>query len=334
MLLDDYLKKFRTLNVNHSEKKQKGSVAPHKPILLLSIIKLIEDQIITSNHIYLTPELMAVFKNYWELLANQAYDRVIAYPFFYLKSDGFWKLIPKQGQEDVIDSGKTLKSINQLSIVVEYAEIDQALFDLLKVSTHRNDFRQILLDNYLAYSKSKFTFEVPYNQYLQAVQQNILQEDFESYNTQLQEVKTKLVGNQAKENFSEEVFVRVSLFREAILGLYDYSCCVSRMKVQNKAYKNVGMIDACHIEPFKERGNNTIKNGIALTPTLHRAFDRGLIAIDDHFKILVSEDLLENQNSRYNITDFHQQEILLPKDPKFYPSLEALKKHRGNFGFI
>lgn len=43
--------------------------------------------------------------------------------------------------------------------------------------------------------------------------------------------------------------------------------------------------------------NDTITNGIALCPNLHRAFDRGLIAIDDNFKVLVSQSFREDETN-------------------------------------
>jgi putative restriction endonuclease len=40
------------------------------------------------------------------------------------------------------------------------------------------------------------------------------------------------------------------------------------------------MVDACHIVPFYKTYNNHPTNGIALCPNLHRAFDKGAIAVD------------------------------------------------------
>jgi putative restriction endonuclease len=41
------------------------------------------------------------------------------------------------------------------------------------------------------------------------------------------------------------------------------------------------MIDGCHIIPFSKNYNDTIINGIALCPNLHKAFDRALITTDE-----------------------------------------------------
>ncbi|EAY30986.1 HNH endonuclease [Microscilla marina] len=322
--------------MNHAEKNKKGSVAPHKPILLLSMIRLIEDRVITSQRIYLTPELLSTFKEYWELLANPKYHREISLPFFYLKSDGFWKLIPNLGHEEFFASKKTIKTFHQLTTKVAYAELDEALFQFLQNKQHRQDFCQILLDTYLAYSKNKFTEQLNYKQYIQEVGKNIVEEDFETYYTRLNQVKTRLkAGSKAREQVDEEEFIRTAKFSEFILEIYNYSCCVSQLNIQvnPKVKRKISMVEGCHIEPFHIHGNNSVNNGIPLTYTIHKAFDKGLIAIDDQYRVIVGNNFKENKTSPYHLHQFHKQEILLPQNPKYYPSLKALHAHRVKFGF-
>lgn len=88
------------------------------------------------------------------------------------------------------------------------------------------------------------------------------------------------------------------------------------------------MIDACHIIPFSESYDDTIKNGIALCPNLHRAFDRGLISIDDNYKVIVSKKFIESKSS-YLLRQFEGKMILLPTEKKFHPSIENLSQHRN-----
>jgi putative restriction endonuclease len=78
------------------------------------------------------------------------------------------------------------------------------------------------------------------------------------------------------------------------------------------------MIDACHIVPFSEGYNNTLTNGIALCPNLHRAFDRGLIFTSDYYKILVNRNSVENQKSAFNLSQFAGKQIFLPYAEELY----------------
>lgn len=81
--------------------------------------------------------------------------------------------------------------------------------------------------------------------------------------------------------------------------------------------------------PFSDSYNDTITNGIALCPNLHRAFDRGLISIDDNFRVLVSQSFREDQNN-YSIKTLTGKKLFLPTEGLFHPSLSNIEWHRNN----
>ena len=58
--LQEYIQKMKRLRVDRAH-----GVAPHKPLLLLAIIELIERGQIRENKIPLTPDLAEVFIKYW-----------------------------------------------------------------------------------------------------------------------------------------------------------------------------------------------------------------------------------------------------------------------------
>jgi putative restriction endonuclease len=147
----------------------------------------------------------------------------------------------------------------------------------------------------------------------------VLYENAELYRTEMKQ----LVANKNE----EEVFIRGGLFKREIPKLYNYTCCISGLRVE--AIANISMVDACHIVPFAESYDDTIKNGIALCPTLHRAFDRGLIGIDDDYKVILNANFKESEVS-YSIKQFIGESILLPQNPEYYPSIENLRKQRGS----
>lgn len=94
------------------------------------------------------------------------------------------------------------------------------------------------------------------------------------------------------------------------------------------------MIDACHIVPFSESYDDTISNGIALCPNLHRAFDRGLISIDENYRVMISPVFSEPELSSHSILQFEGQYIRLPDMQKFSPAQENLASHRKKHGFL
>ncbi|MDN3593433.1 HNH endonuclease [Zunongwangia endophytica] len=87
------------------------------------------------------------------------------------------------------------------------------------------------------------------------------------------------------------------------------------------------MIDACHIHLFSLSNDDTVPNGIALSPTLHRAFDRGLISITSDYKVKVSK-LVNDKASKITLSQFENQSIDLPEKEKWYPAIESLIWHQ------
>lgn len=81
---------------------------------------------------------------------------------------------------------------------------------------------------------------------------------------------------------------RSTSFRKQVLSAYDYRCAVTRRQLK--------LVDAAHILPVKagERSIDIVNNGIALSPTYHRAFDNGLIFLDDKMTMRLNPTAAEN----------------------------------------
>ena len=75
------------------------SQAPHKPILLLSVLDLFAQGRVTANLIEIMPELGELFAAYWLKVMPPERRGNLALPFFHLRSSGFWRLVPQPGQE-------------------------------------------------------------------------------------------------------------------------------------------------------------------------------------------------------------------------------------------
>lgn len=314
--IDKYISFFTKLNRGYSKNLGK---APHKPILLLSVIELIDKQEIDSNRIFITGELILAFKNNWKRLVDTSHIPNFALPFFHLKSEPFWHLITKPEKQLPITKSKSIKSFPKLKETVAFAEIDKELFIILQNSINRKLYAEILLDQYFPFTKSNFSLDQVNPEQLK-IEYEILNESKGTYQKNLTELKTKLVDD----DFEEELFVRGSLFKKTVPKIYDYSCCISKMKIAST--KNVQMVDACHIHPISLSKDDTIQNGIALSPNLHRAFDRGLITINKDFIVRISPTIQEN-NSVYSISQFEGVKIKLPDNYKHYPSQQALEWH-------
>lgn len=88
----DYVQKFAKLKTDKSQTRWTAETnyrAPHKPLLLLSVMDLIAEGTINSNLIELTAELGEIFTLYWSQVMPPDQRGNLALPFFHLESDSF-----------------------------------------------------------------------------------------------------------------------------------------------------------------------------------------------------------------------------------------------------
>lgn len=114
-------------------------------------------------------------------------------------------------------------------------------------------------------------------------------------------------------------------FRNSVLMAYDNRCCVTGLNCSD-------LLIASHIKPWSvsdartERTNPS--NGLCLNALHDKAFDRGLITLDQHYRIVISTQL-KNANMDDDTKDWFEKyngkEIILPD--KFLPGKEFIEYH-------
>ncbi len=319
---------FRIANFIHLKIKLNQGIskglgkAPHKPILILAVIEAFERGIITENRIYITPELLSLFKSYWYALVKTGHTANFTLPFFHLKNEKpeFWFLQSAPGFESAITSSNSIKSFKALNEFVYYAYLSEEMYGQMSNQVKRLELKQYILFRYFGKTSVSLGYDA-----LGEAENDILQDDSATY-------RNKVIASFESniEEQEEERFIRGNAFKKAIPRIYQNMCAISGLKVD--ATFNISMIDACHIIPFSESYNDTIQNGIALCPNLHRAFDRGLISINEKFQVMVSNKFIEN-DSQYGIHQFEGKHIWLSDESKYHPSQGSLANHRKRFGF-
>jgi putative restriction endonuclease len=206
---------------------------------------------------------------------------------------------------------------------VDYAEFDLELFALLESSTHRAILKQSLMGAYFPGFDQGLLDPV---NYWDQVAAQIMEESSNEYVTKLQTLRQRM----DKDDFEEEIFVRGGVFKRQVPLVYGNACCISGLRIETAL--NASVLDACHIVPFGQSHDDTISNGLALCPTLHRAFDRGLIAVDpDRHTVMVSKFIFEPVPSVYSIRQFDGKSIAHPQDERWWPRKENLAYHLGRF---
>ena len=126
-------------------------------------------------------------------------------------------------------------------------------------------------------------------------------------------------------------WARSSSFKKQVLNAYDNRCAITRRKLK--------LVDAAHILPVKAgpRSIDHVSNGIALSPTYHRAFDNGLIFLDEKMvmhlnMIAVAELRLCGLDAGIDGFAAHLGEVHLPYASELHPDpyfIRLANKYRG-----
>lgn len=135
-----YSKKFERLRVDRAH-----GIAPHKPILLLSVIEQIRREILTENKIYLSSELIQTFLKYWSYLGSFNHNPDISKPFFHMRSGEFWHLWANPGYVKLLSSKEKLKTLAEVKQAVKYAYLDEELFEFLQDPITRSSLVTVLV---------------------------------------------------------------------------------------------------------------------------------------------------------------------------------------------
>jgi putative restriction endonuclease len=295
--------------------------APHKPVLLLAVLKAFDEGLIIDNRIEPSPEFINLFNGYWAVLVREtSFQRRFYLPFFHLKNErsGLWTLHTLPGFEHALTRGRDIKSLGALLSFQAWAELRRDVFERWLIPEHRAADRLTLMAYY--FTGQPLPAQLP--DQIGEIAEHIAHDSPEAY------VARQLQRLQDEEE--EEQVLRGAAFKRKIPELYDHRCAITGLRVQNR--RSINLIDACHIVPWADSYDDTISNGIALCPNMHRAFDRGLISFTDDHTVLVARDLSES-NSTHAITPFDGKRLLLPTEKRYWPAPENLAKHRERWGF-
>ena len=121
--------------------------------------------------------------------------------------------------------------------------------------------------------------------------------------------------------------VRDRVFRRLVLDAYDRRCAFTGLQLINGGGR--AEVEAAHIKGVAEMGPDTIRNGIALSGTVHWMFDRGLLSMTDDYEIIISRQI----NNREQIENLIHPSgyAQVPSNPNERPHPRYLGWHRHKF---
>ena len=292
-----WLQKLATLRIDRA----RGNPAPHKPLLLLVIMEMVEKGEIESAEVTLSPDIAFRFSVFWSVVAPRRKQRPeVRLPFHYLRSSGIWQPLTAKGE---LSPDKKLTSM---------IRIDPGFFECLSNEGFRDKARRVLIETepyflpeerVALYSMLKLKPSAPE-----------IREDEASYKTSVQ------TGRDAR-------------FRiEVVLIAYRHTCALTGYRMTTLGMESI--VDAAHIHEFRDSRNNDPRNGIALSKNAHWQFDRGLWSLNDDYKVIVNkEKFVEEGVPGQRLADFEGRRIFLPSEPKYWPERDYLGWHRKRHAF-
>ncbi len=118
--------------------------------------------------------------------------------------------------------------------------------------------------------------------------------------------------------------MRDRIFRKRVLDAYDSRCSFTGLKFINGGGR--AEVEAAHIKPVSAGGPDSVRNGLALSGTIHWMFDRGLIGLSDQSEILVSRHV-NNPDEVWRLVR-PDRRALLPAQANQRPYHSFLDWHR------
>jgi len=283
--------------------------------MLLAVLSLADNGELLANEIRYSPELLELFKRFFEIL-RQDTDRCTPWnPFFYMRSEKFWHLQPQAGQEATLSAMRNPGGVGMLMSNVACATLDEGLFEFVVQPAQREVLRQAIIDRYFSDHRQKIMAICGEERDVGLVREAWREHEYQ-------------VGRGDVSGATE--VARSSAFSRTVRQAYDYRCAACGIRL---LYNDITVIDAAHLIPFSETQDNSPQNGMALCKNHHWLMDSRLMSPGpgprsdyQRPRWYVCKDLNERIEGQREILELRGQTVILPSDKRLTPKREALAR--------
>jgi putative restriction endonuclease len=305
--LTEYQLKITRLVVNRSG----GRTSPHKICMLLAVLDLARAGALKENRILFAPPLLERYNALFTAVRAPGDHPNPYFPFFHLASRlrsgdaSFWHLSPLPGREAVLAAMSTARSTTDITATIAFAHLDQELFELLQDPSSLEALAETVATHWLDRGLEELRVIAA------------LSSQSSLYERRLRSGDTPAVTEQ-----SPPEYVRSPAFRRFVTEVYDYRCAATGVRILLPTGE--AMVEAAHIHPFAEAGDDDPRNGLALTPDMHWAMDRFLIAPGPDLRWHVSEALDDRVPDYDKFVALRGRILILPPEKRYAPKEAAL----------
>ena len=201
----------------------------------------------------------------------------------------------------------TARSTRDITSNIAFAELDEGLFELLQDNKSLEALAQTIASHWLGRGFDELRVVAT------------LSSQSSIYERQL---RTAPQTSSASEALPPQ-YVRDPAFRRVVTELYDYRCAATGVRILLPTGE--AMVEAAHIHPFAKARDDDPRNGLALTPDMHWAMDRFLIAPGPDMKWHVSRSLDDRIPDFARLVALDGRNLFLPSETRFAPKRESLE---------
>lgn len=291
-------------NLNAARTSARG-IAPHKPLMLLTVVDLIETGDIPDGWVKYDVRLVSRFRDYWDLVQERQRNAPdIPMPFHALggDKDKIWDRFTADGQPSLAKATTRLCSL------------DPALFACLSDAEFRREARKTLVSIYFTPKEQimlceRLRLPIPKTTEIEVLRQH------------------------ADEFKASQKKGRDSRFKSDVLSGYYFTCALTGYRLDTEISS---IVQAAHIHQHAVSGNDDPRNGLALTPDAHWMFDAGLWTVipkGDELLIQVAIGRFEESSPHGRLlAQFHETPLHFHEHARIRPAAEHFawhhKKHK------
>jgi len=288
----DHLQTLKTATVN-------GKRAPHKPLLILVALGEWQRGNTRITFAHIEARLVQLLKAWAPPTRGKPQAEL---PYWYLMSDGLWQVeqadrLARKASGFPTMAALRLSHAGFTADVLEWLDTDNSAIHTIAGLILQQHFLpttyQSVLDQCGLDIPAPFELESP---------------------------------SQIKDSTNAQQRYRAASFRHDVLKAYDYRCAVSGFQITLGGVA-IGC-EAAHIQAHAFDGPDTVDNGLALEPTLHTLFDRGIWSLSDDRRILVSQEFSGSDIGLERIRSLSGQPIREPLPGQPTLNVEYIRWHR------
>jgi len=297
-----WLQRLRRLhpNVSHARGVGAAKFAPHKPLLLLTLIDLAAGAgpVGLPRCVPLDADLRVRFLGAWTIVARRWRSKPnVNLPFYHLSSQGFW--VPRQANGSIATDPSTTAAI----------ELHPDFAALLRLLAFRSIAQHVLIQTWF-----------PADEQIGLYALFGIRPDSTVVAQKLEEDAAEIAASAGRD----------ARFRIQVVTQYIYTCALTGYTLTTA--DGATMVEAAHIADFATTRSNDPHNGLALTPDAHWTFDELLWTVDERMRVVVAKEAFSDWSPEGRTLSEHGgRPLFFHSRAALRPHEEYLALHRGKF---